>query len=377
MFRIRFTRTATALVVTASTVGLAGLALSTPAGATAPWSVSHSPSTGSGASALNAVSCHSADSCQAVGYYTPSISDRSLIESWDGTRWSRSSSPHPGSASALDGVSCVSDTWCMAVGNYTNGTFQRTLTELWNGSEWRTVSSPNDGSYNNELSGVSCVSSTSCTSVGYYNAAGGISRTLVEHWNGTRWSLASSPNHGTTGSSLSGVSCVSSVRCTAVGSYESGTNTLALIESWENNRWSLVAGPSVGTPNSLAGVSCHSTSSCKAVGSTGEVTLIESWNGTKWSVSASPNLGSQTFASLGGVTCVSANSCIAVGYDDDENPAGTSTLVESWNGHQWTVASNGGFEGLSGVSCVPTLTCQAVGDTISSSGYSALIESNA
>jgi hypothetical protein len=45
MFRIRFARIATAVAVTASTVGLAGLALSTPAGATARWSVSRSPST--------------------------------------------------------------------------------------------------------------------------------------------------------------------------------------------------------------------------------------------------------------------------------------------------------------------------------------------
>jgi hypothetical protein len=58
---------------------------------------------------------------------------------------------------------------------------------------------------------VSCITSTDCWAVGYYYAdsAGDLS-TLVEHGDGSTWSIASSPNMAGASSELLGVSCITS-----------------------------------------------------------------------------------------------------------------------------------------------------------------------
>ena len=65
------------------------------------------------------------------------------------------------------------------------------------------------------LSRVSCTSVTACTAVGF---AASTSGTLIESWDGTTWSVASSPSKGS-GSSLADVSCLPAATCTAVGAY--------------------------------------------------------------------------------------------------------------------------------------------------------------
>ncbi len=65
---------------------------------------------------------------------------------------------------------------------------------------------------------MSCVSAAACTAVGSSeNTRSGFSRTLVESWNGTNWSLTPSPNAAIAGNGLVGVSCVRAAACTAAG----------------------------------------------------------------------------------------------------------------------------------------------------------------
>jgi hypothetical protein len=65
------------------------------------------------------------------------------------------------------------------------------------------------------LRSVSCVSEVACTAVGSYGTRAG-ERTLVERWNGTRWSFQRSTNPiGVSNSRLTGVSCVA-VRAWAI-----------------------------------------------------------------------------------------------------------------------------------------------------------------
>lgn len=125
-------------------------------------------------------------------------------------------------------------------------------------------------------------------------------------------------------------------------------------------------------------MSCSSAASCKAVGNysygTGSGasslsrTLIESWNGKTWSVASNP---SPAVAYLYGVSCSSATSCKAVG-----NYAMASglrrTLVESWNGATWSDVLNPspGVAYLYGVSCSSPRSCKAVGNYAKSSGLS-------
>ena len=63
------------------------------------------------------------------------------------------------------------------------------------------------------LSGVSCVSTSACTAVGHYTNKAGDEVTLAERWDGTSWAIQTTPNPtGAIGSELSGVSCVSAQR---------------------------------------------------------------------------------------------------------------------------------------------------------------------
>src|SRR5205823_4783917 len=87
-----------------------------------------------------------------------------------------------------------------------NSTINQTLIEHWNGTTWSLVTSPNPNG-NGTLLGVAAVSKSNVWAVGTFNNTAGSSHTLIEHWNGTTWSHVTSPNPNG-GSSLFGVARV-------------------------------------------------------------------------------------------------------------------------------------------------------------------------
>jgi hypothetical protein len=283
--------------------------------------------------------------------------------------WTTVSSPSRGIQSSLQAVSCTSSTSCVAVGSYATGLgYDRTLVENWNGSTWTIVSSRNQGTGGNVLDGVSCTSSTRCVAVGSYISASNGLQTLAERWNGSAWSITASPNM-TAGVSafdgLNAVSCTSPTSCVAVGDYyyTATGEYQTLVESWNGLTWTIVSSPNQSnTYNLLDGVSCTSSTSCVAVGSyqPNDQTLIESWNGSTWSIVASPNQGTES--DLSAVSCTSSTRCVAVGRYSYSSA--TQTLVESWNGSTWTVVASpdhSGYNTLSAVSCISSTSCVAVG----------------
>jgi hypothetical protein len=338
------------------------------------WSIVSSPNSGISGSVLTAVSCISASSCTAAGSNSGNP-ETTLIESWNGTAWSVVSSPDQGTGgSALSGVSCVSASSCTAVGNYaaSAGVLQ-TLAESWNGSTWSIVSSPNQGSAeNNELAAVSCRAASACTAVGSYDyydvETNAYAHTLAEAWNGSTWSVVTSPSHVSFVDSLNDVSCVSASFCVAVGSYLNGARVVrTLIESWNGSAWSLVTSPNKFTAaNVLDSVSCVSATFCVAVGSwsNGSAALVETWNGSTWSVAPAPAGGGASFstAELLGVSCPSVSFCVADGWEG--GPSGNSTLAESWNGSTWSLISipnPAHNQRLLDVACASASSCFAVG----------------
>jgi hypothetical protein len=251
------------------------------------WSTVPSPNTEDGQSNdLDGVSCQSATSCVAVGYFFDGSNFQTLIETYDGINWSITPSPDvAGTNDFLAGVSC-SSTSCTAVGTSSgNGQPTQTLIETLTGSVWSVVPSPDsDPTQTDSLASVSCTSASSCVAVGYHEVAIQ-NQTLVETFNGSSWSIAPSPNTGDgTGSALDGVSCLSATACTAVGTSLSGANIQqTLIESLNGTTWSITASADTGASqdNVLSGVSCTSSVSCSAVGSYGngvlpDQTLVES-----------------------------------------------------------------------------------------------------
>jgi hypothetical protein len=214
-------------------------------------------------SGLSSVSCSSATSCVAVGNYdsTKLAGPFALVEGWNGKKWAYALPPNPKGActahpppykpgctvdSEFLGVSCTSVKACTAVGEYvpfsaTSFPPPRTLAEDWNGMNWTIESSPSPKGRTKyiqppPLNTVSCTSAKACTAVGRYVNNSGISETLAEGWNGTKWVIEPTPKIST-GSALSGVSCKSS-RCTAVGSQHL-TRVETLAEGWNGKKWAI------------------------------------------------------------------------------------------------------------------------------------------
>jgi hypothetical protein len=280
---------------------------------------------------LNGVSCVSASACVAVG----GLNGRTLAESRNGTTWSVVPTPALSAGGQLYAVSCVSASACTAVGESGPGTVPQPLVESWNGTEWSTVPSPSPGPGQSNLYAVSCVSASACTAVGESGY-----KTLAESWNGTTWSVVPTLNPGSDSNELTGVSCVSARACTAVGydAHVGGALVRALVESWNGTTWSLVSTPHLAARGGrFQQVSCVSAGACTAVGSRttsefGDRTLAESWNGSKRSVVRTPNKASGYQSNyLAGVSCVPAGSCTAAGFYTTlpNGNEGDKTLIET------------------------------------------------
>src|SRR5205085_7834008 len=179
-------------------VGDAPQGTPSPSGAQSRWSIMIPPQAKGTLTNnyLNAVTCVSESDCWAVGAYIGDA-NQTLIEHWNGTSWAIVDSPNtdPTLDNILYGVTCRSTSDCWAVGGSltSDGTGIDTLIERWNGSSWTIVSSPNvSGAIENILYGVSCTS-TQCWAAGF-SYDGNTNQTLIENWNGTSWSSAISPN---------------------------------------------------------------------------------------------------------------------------------------------------------------------------------------
>ena len=313
---------------------------------------------------LNGLACVQEEfdqsSCVAVGSYFDSGTGafQTLVETWQsGYTWTVMQSADVGSSedNVLNGVFCTSlgslgPLECDAVGEYTSGGSEHPLIENMQNSVWTVVSSPGSG----ELKSVACTGDTSsnCMAVG---DDGGTS-TLAEQWNGTSWSVLTSPNPSNASDiALNSVSCTSSSVCTAVGDYSTGIGQAGLIEAWDGTSWSIVTSPSPPKASDvvLNSVSCFELefsqgSECTAAGdySTGgnELTLAENWDGTSWSVVQSPNVDPLTNNSLNGVSCLALTECAAVGdYSNGHNDQTLGmTLVEPPVASYSLGASDGG-----------------------------------
>jgi hypothetical protein len=124
------------------------------------------PPGGTGTS-LTAVSCASAANCTAAGSYDKGNRAEPLAEHWDGATWSAEPVPGPAGApvSILSSVSCPSATTCTAAGYYAKQVPFHPLAEFWNGTTWRTQVTALPSSHK-AFNGISCVAAHACTAVG-------------------------------------------------------------------------------------------------------------------------------------------------------------------------------------------------------------------
>src|SRR5262249_51264928 len=116
-----------------------------------------------------------------------------------------------------------------------------------------------------------------------------------------------SPNSGTGKSALTSVAAVSASDMWSVGeSFPTEDGYQALIEHWDGTSWSVVNGPTLSSPYRLNAVAAAATDDVWTVGSLDPNgrTVIEHWNGTNLMTVPQPDNG--VLSPLISVTVISA-----------------------------------------------------------------------
>jgi hypothetical protein len=237
-----------------------------------------------------------------IGTATPG----QVIEHWNGTAWGIFPGPtfSTGDQPEIDAMVAVSADDIWAVGSLlTSNQLLEALFEHWDGKAWTAYTGPFHGFFR----GVSADASNDIWAVGY---AGLNFVTFSEHYDGTGWTLVDTPNVGSGPNSLGGVLALAPDNVWAVG-YSTASQkpppgqfdvpTETLIEHYDGTAWSVVPSPNVG-PNSqyqsnrLLGATAVSPTDIwafgsyfAASGSENQITLLLHWDGTSWSLAPCPS----------------------------------------------------------------------------------------
>jgi hypothetical protein len=265
------------------------------------WAVQSTPTPISrtllGGALSGGVSCTSSTACVADGFSYSKNSVRLLGEGWNGHTWTAQPDATPVVAAEPGGIACTWAKDCMAVGSRLSG---KTLAEHWNGKAWsdQAAASPEQL---NLLGGLSCPAVKNCVTVG---TGGSMTSSvldlapLAEQWTGGKWAVLTVPDPAPAGdiTELNSVSCTSATSCMAVGDYsdQAGDADTTLAEQWNGTTWTVVTTPSPAALSALVSVSCSSPVHCVAVGVSGATAagaispLTEVWDGTTWTAVTAP-----------------------------------------------------------------------------------------
>ncbi len=262
-----------------------------------------------------------------------------------------------------------------------------TLAERWNGTDWTLTPTPAiTGAAASQTFGVSCASSSDCFATGSWFDSSGAELPLLEHWDGTSWSIQPVPDPtGVLGARLFDVSCAAANACTAVGEAFTLTSEMAFSEQWDGTSWMLESTPADGRlGTALGSVSCPAAGACTAVGAllnneNGTLkTLAEFWNGSSWTIEPSISQPGNTSSALYGVSCT-GSTCMAVGDWNGNTSDSSGPLSELGTGTAWQLEAipapqHASFSLTSPVSCTAADACTAVGSWFGLTGAGAFAD---
>ena len=276
------------------------------------WSQVAAPVTPGNTALLFAVSASSATDAWAVGRTQVNKSSfEGLALHWNGTAWSVSPgfpaalSPFGGASAA--GVADISPGDAYAIGN--SATTAVGSLAHWNGTAWSSVTLPlpAHANSNTTLNAISAHGLGDVWIVGtFLDSATGRNETFSEHFNGTAWKVVRMPPVNNPDRNaffrFNAINANSPSDVWAVGDrgiIDVPNSQKTLIEHFNGTAWSIVPSPSPGSIDVLSGVTTSNASNnVWAVGadvpagkSAGQ-TLTLNWNGTAWNVVASPDTGS-------------------------------------------------------------------------------------
>jgi hypothetical protein len=192
---------------------------------------------------LQEVTVVSANDAWAVGFdFTNDFQNIEPIAiHWDGTQWTLADAPKSGSQSEFVSVTALSSDDVWATGAAATLTAFRPFAEHWDGSKWTKVHTPSPRTSNfSGITDVAAVSSTDVWGVGLTGQIFGDLSTLIEHWNGQKWTRVASPNQqGPATSAMQGIGIVSKDDIWAGGVTFNGANYGSLFEHWNGHKWAI------------------------------------------------------------------------------------------------------------------------------------------
>jgi hypothetical protein len=348
----------------------------------AGFTIARTPSPNVQGNTFNAVSAISASDVWAVGFDASNNlnESRTLIEHFNGTRWSAVPSPNPGSparcqnsntGNVLNSVAAVSSTNVWAVGfAFTCSSLLKPMILHWNGTAWGNFPSPPLGTNDNAaLNSITAISASDIYAVGFQPATNGAVLPLIEHFDGTAWSVVQNlPIVSPTQNVLSGITATSSSDVWVVGTsgMQSTLSNQTLVMHFDGSAWSIIPSPNALPPNFLQqnilqAVTAVSPTDVTAVGEFGTPgffvasTLVEHWDGVQWSIVSSPS--PSTFTELLGVAAISSSDVYAAGFFASSTSGQKQVLIEHFDGTSWSVTStptSGVAQQLNGIFALPT-----------------------
>jgi hypothetical protein len=306
------------------------------------WSVSYDQPVGY-FSGVSAVSASDAWAVGGTSWWDPS---QALAEHWDGTSWTRVGTPAEGDSAIFNGVAATSATSAWAVGAIGPGpgipAAATPLIEHWDGTAWsaQSAAGPAGGG---TLTAVAASSPDDAWAVGWTGevSEGTGQTTLIEHWDGSGWTRVPSPDPAGSANTLTGVAVVSPDDVWAVGTTTAASGAdQSLTLHWDGSTWTVVSSPSPGGDTRLQAVTAAASDDVWAVGLTHPTqcsnggpkcaTVALHWDGSTWTVASTPDPSSSYLNELRGVTAISGDDVWAVGTTDY-----AATLIEHWDGSSW------------------------------------------
>lgn len=300
-----------------------------------------------GTQAVQGVSCVAVGDCWAVGY-------SGVVATTDsGRSWKVQPTPVLRNGDYLVGVSCVDNQTCWTVSWF--GSVQHTVD---GGRTWSTQSVPSPGG-GYGLSAISCISRSDCWALG--NGTGWAARTADGGRSWTRETLCGM-------CVLDSISCTSSLKCWAAGALNTSVATRPdyspVIYGTSNggSLWSVqLSMPADGetAAGTVSGISCIGTADCVAVGrytGTAGLILTTTDGGARW-VRIGPPAGVRIPVA---VSCSTANSCWAAG----SGSVSDSAVIMATRGglSTWGVEYQADSMSLSTIDCLSQGACWAGGE---------------
>jgi hypothetical protein len=175
-----------------------------------------------------------------------------LFEHWNGTAWTATTGE--ASNELLFGASAdaANDAWAVGFDGSDN---IETAAMHWDGTNWKRVATPNVGEGTNKLNAVLALAPNDVWAVGFSTPVAPPKQadavTLIEHFDGTSWAVVPSPNVGPSSANQSnrllGLTANSANDIWAFGSYFAADGSgyqMTLLLHWDGTNWTVASSPS-------------------------------------------------------------------------------------------------------------------------------------